>query len=174
VASVAPVEYAEVEQIIQPFKEGKPALIVILDEISDPQNFGAILRTCDAVGAAGVLIPRHRSVGLTSIVAKHSAGASQYVPVGRAPNLANIVEVLNESEIQTVATAGDAEATIYQIDFTPPTAIVIGSEETGVRPLVRRKCMRAARIPMLGRISSLNASVAAAVVLYEALRQRMG
>jgi 23S rRNA (guanosine2251-2'-O)-methyltransferase len=172
VASVAPVSYAEVDDLIEPYKEGKPSLIVILDEISDPQNFGAILRTSEAVGVWGVLIPRHRSVGLTAVAAKHSAGASEYVPVARVTNIAIIVQSLNESGFQTVGAAGDAEKTIYEVDFTIPTAIVIGSEGAGLRPLVRKRCSESARIPMAGKIESLNASVAAAVFLYEAFRQR--
>ncbi len=172
VASVAPVEYAEVENIIEPHEGEMPSLVVVLDEISDPQNFGAILRTAEAVGASGILIPRHRSVGLTAVAAKHSAGASEYVPVARVTNIAMIVQTLNENGFQTVGTAGDAERTLYEIDFTVPTAIVIGSEESGIRPLVRRRCTTMARIPQQGRISSLNASVAAAIFLYEAFRQR--
>ncbi|RJP23242.1 MAG: 23S rRNA (guanosine(2251)-2'-O)-methyltransferase RlmB [Candidatus Abyssobacteria bacterium SURF_5] len=172
VASVAPVEYADPEGIMQPFKGTTPALIVVLDEISDPQNLGAILRTAEAVGVSGVLIPRHRSAGLTPVVAKHSAGASQYVPVARVTNLAQTIDALNESEVSTVGAAGDAEKTLYEMDFAVPTAIVIGSEGAGLRPLVRRQCSELARIPMVGKIESLNASVAAAVFLYEAFRQR--
>jgi 23S rRNA (guanosine2251-2'-O)-methyltransferase len=172
VASIAPVEYADPDDIIQPLKNGQPSLIVVLDEISDPQNFGAILRTCDAAGAAGVLIPRHRSVGLTSVVAKHSAGATEYVPVARVGNLAQLLDHLREGDWQIVGAAGDAEKSIYEVDFTAPTVIVIGSEGKGLRPLVRRQCNVLAHIPMAGKIESLNASVAAAVFLYEAFRQR--
>lgn len=174
VASVSPVRYAEADTLVEPYPEGKPTLLLLLDGLTDPQNFGAILRTAEAVGVNGVIIPRHRSVGLTSVVAKHSAGASEYVPVARVPNIATIADTLNSNGLQTVGTAGDAEKTIYEIDFTLPTAIIIGSEGTGIRPLVRRNCSAMARVPMQGKIASLNASVAAAVVLYEALRQRRG
>ncbi|MBI5116458.1 23S rRNA (guanosine(2251)-2'-O)-methyltransferase RlmB [Candidatus Poribacteria bacterium] len=174
IASVTPVDYAEPEEVMQARKGEKPALVVVLDGITDPQNFGAILRTAEAAGASGVMIPRHRSVALTSVVAKHSAGAVQYIPVARVANTAMTVDHLKENGVQAVGTAGDAERTIYEIDFLLPTAIIIGSEGTGLRPLVRRKCDHMARIPMLGKISSLNASVAAAVILYEAVRQRVG
>lgn len=172
IASVAPVEYAEADALIEPFPNGKPALVLVLDELTDMQNFGAILRTADAAGVNGVIIPRHRSVGLTPVVAKISAGASEYVPVAKVANIARIIEALEESGIQTVGASDDAERTIYDIDFTVPTGIVIGGEEKGIRPLVRKKCDLMARIPMRGSIASLNASVAAAIIVYEALRQR--
>ncbi|MBI4831836.1 MAG: 23S rRNA (guanosine(2251)-2'-O)-methyltransferase RlmB [Candidatus Lindowbacteria bacterium] len=174
VASVTPVDYADADDVIQSSKGGKPALILVLDGITDPQNFGAILRTAEAAGVGGVIIPRHRSVALTSVVAKHSAGAVEYVPVARVVNIAMTIDNLKEKDIRTVGTSDDAERTIYEIDFALPTAILVGSEGEGLRPLVRSKCDEIARIPMLGRISSLNASVAAAVVLYEAVRQRTG
>lgn len=173
VASMAPQSYADADDLMRPYQDGEPALLLALDGITDPQNFGAILRTAEAVGVGGIIIPRHRSVALTAVVAKHSAGASEFVPVARVPNIARAVDQINENALQTVGTAGDAEATIYEIDFTQPTAIVIGSEGAGLRPLVRKKCGVVARIPMRGRIASLNASAAAAVVLYEALRQRL-
>ncbi len=174
VASVAPVSYADADELIELYPKGKPALILVLDGITDPQNFGAILRTSEAVGVSGVIIPRHRSVGLTPVVAKQSAGAAQYVPVARVANIATTVDRLKENGIQTVGAAGDADTTMYEIDFKLPTALVIGSEGTGLRSLVRRKCELTARIPMGGKISSLNASVAAAVLLYESVRQRAG
>ncbi|GAB4349353.1 MAG: 23S rRNA (guanosine(2251)-2'-O)-methyltransferase RlmB [Candidatus Abyssubacteria bacterium] len=171
-ASVSPVEYAEPDELMHPYRNGNPALLLVLDSVTDPQNLGAILRTAEAVGVDGVYIPRHRAVGLTAMVAKHSAGASQFVPVARITNVAATVDMLNGNGFQTVATTGDAQPTIYEIDLRPPTAIVIGSEGTGIRPLVQRKCTSSARIPMRGKISSLNASAATAVVLYETLRQR--
>lgn len=174
VASVAPVQYAEAEDLMEPYVAGVPSLILLLDGITDPQNFGAILRTSDAAGVNGVIIPRHKSVGLTPVVTKHSAGASEYVPVARAGNLVQFIERLQVAGWQVIGTAGDAEKTIYDVDFTGPTAVVIGSEGAGVRRLVRERCDTMAAIPMRGHIGSLNASVAAAVVLYEALRQRSG
>jgi 23S rRNA (guanosine2251-2'-O)-methyltransferase len=172
VASVAPVDYADADELITPCHEGKPALLLLLDGITDPQNLGAILRSADAVGVDGVIVPRRRSVGLTPVVAKHSAGASRHVRVARVTNIATTIDALKENGIQTVGMAGDAGRTIYDVDLTSPMGIVIGSEGAGLRPLVRRKCDLEARIPMQGKVSSLNASVAAAVVLYEALRQR--
>ena len=173
VASMAPVSYADVDDLMEPYPGGEPTLVVALDGITDPQNLGAILRTAEAVGAKGVIIPRHRSASLTSVVAKHSAGASQFVPVARVPNIVRTIETLKDNGVQTIGMAGDAEKTIYEIDFSGPTAVVIGGEGTGIRPLVRKKCDLSARIPMRGKISSLNASAAAAVVLYEALRRRL-
>ncbi len=170
---MTPTSYADADDLMEPYPGGDPALLVVLDGITDPQNLGAILRTAEAVGATGVFIPRHRSASLTSVVAKHSAGASQFIPVARVPNVVRVIETLRENGVQTVGAAGDAEKTIYEVDFTPPTAIVIGSEGTGLRPLVRKKCDLLARIPMRGKIASLNASAAAAVILYEALRQRL-
>jgi 23S rRNA (guanosine2251-2'-O)-methyltransferase len=172
VASMAPTEYADADTLIEPYRGDEPALLLALDGITDPQNFGAILRTAEAVGVNGVFIPRHRSVTLSQVAAKHSAGASQHVPVARVANIATMIDVLRDNGFQTVGTADDAEMMMYDIDFTPPTAIIIGSEGKGLRPLVRKKCEFIAGIPMHGEISSLNASVAAAVVLYEALRQR--
>ncbi len=172
VASMSPQSYADADDLMQPYQDGEPALVLLLDGITDPQNFGAILRTAEAVGANGVIIPRHRSVALTPVVAKHSAGASQFVPIARVPNVVRALDALKENGVQAIGTAGDAEWTIYDVDFAQPTAIVVGSEGVGLRPLVRKKCDVLARIPMLGRIASLNASAAAAVVLYEVLRQR--
>jgi len=172
IASVAPVEYAEVDALIEPYPDGKPALVLVLDELTDTQNFGAILRTADAAGVNGVIIPRHRSVSLTPVVAKISAGASEHIPVAKIANIARIIDTMKEAGIQTVGASDDADRTVYEIDFTVPTGIVIGGEEKGVRPLVRKKCDVMARIPMRGRIASLNASVAAALIMYEALRQR--
>lgn len=171
-ASVAPVDYTDADELMTPYHKGKPALLLLLDGITDPQNLGAILRSADGVGVDGVIIPRRRSVALTPVVAKHSAGASRYVRVARVTNIATTVDHLKENGIQTVGMAGDADSAMYEVDFTSPTGIVIGSEGAGLRPLVRRKCDLTARIPMQGNVSSLNASVAAAVVLYEALRQR--
>ena len=172
VASVAPTEYADVDELTTPSPGEESALLLALDGVTDQQNFAAILRTAEAVGVNGVIIPRHRSVALTPLVAKHSAGASRFVPVARVSNIATLIDRLRENDYQVVGTAGDADMTIYEVDFALPTVIVIGSEGAGLRPLVRKKCELLARIPMRGKISSLNASVAAAVVLYEALRQR--
>ncbi len=174
VASMAPRGYADADDLMRPHRDGAPALLLALDGITDPQNFGAIIRTAEAAGVGGIFIPRHRSVALTPVVAKHSAGASEFVSVARVPNIAPLVEKLTENGVQAVGTAGQGDVTIYEVDFTRPTAIVIGGEGGGLRPLVRKKCDMVASIPMRGRIGSLNASAATAVVLYEALRQRLG
>jgi 23S rRNA (guanosine2251-2'-O)-methyltransferase len=171
-ASIAPTDYADADKLMELHRKEKPSLLVALDGITDPQNFGAILRTAEAVGVDGVFIPRHRSVTLSQTVAKLSAGASQYVPVARVTNIATLLDNLRENGIQTLGTAEEAATTMYDADFTVPTAIVIGSEGKGLRPLVRKKCELIVRIPMQGKIASLNASAAAAVILYEALRQR--
>ncbi|MDI9416103.1 MAG: 23S rRNA (guanosine(2251)-2'-O)-methyltransferase RlmB [Bacillota bacterium] len=149
-----------------------PPLFVILDGIKDPHNLGAIIRTCDAVGATGVVIPKRRACGLTSAVAKASAGAVEYVPCARVSNLAQEVDRLKKEGFWIVGTSAEAEKTMYEIDLTGPLGIVIGSEGEGISNLLMKKCDFLVRIPSKGRVSSLNASVAAAVILYEVFRQR--
>jgi len=147
-------------------------LFVILDGIKDPHNLGAIIRTCDAVGATGVVIPKRRACGLTSAVAKASAGAVEYVPCARVSNLAQEVDRLKKEGFWIVGTSAEAEKTMYEIDLTGPLGIVIGSEGEGISNLLMKKCDFLVRIPSKGRVSSLNASVATAVILYEVFRQR--
>ncbi|MGB4753205.1 MAG: 23S rRNA (guanosine(2251)-2'-O)-methyltransferase RlmB [Bacillota bacterium] len=149
-----------------------PPLFVILDGIKDPHNLGAIIRTCDAVGATGVVIPKRRACGLTSAVAKASAGAVEYVPCARVSNLAQEVDRLKKEGFWIVGTSAEAEKTMYEIDLTGPLGIVIGSEGEGRSNLLMKKCDFLVRIPSKGRVSSLNASVATAVILYEVFRQR--
>lgn len=149
-----------------------PPFLVILDGIEDPHNLGAIIRTCDAVGATGVVIPKRRACGLTSAVAKASAGAVEYVPCARVPNLAREVDKLKEEGFWIVGASAEADKTIYDMDFTGKVGIVIGSEGRGISDLLEKKCDFLAKIPTRGRVSSLNASVAAGVVLFEVLRQR--
>jgi 23S rRNA (guanosine2251-2'-O)-methyltransferase len=149
-----------------------PPLFVILDGIKDPHNLGAIIRTCDAVGATGVVIPKRRACGLTSAVAKASAGAVEYVPCARVSNLAQEVDRLKKEGFWIVGTSAEAEKTMYEIDLTGPLGIVIGSEGEGISNLLMKKCDFLVRIPSKGRVSSLNASVATAVILYEVFRQR--
>ena len=173
IAAVAAHEYASVEEILALAAErGEPPLIVICDELSDPHNLGAILRTAECAGAHGVVIPKRRSVGLTAVVAKTSAGAVEYLPVARVGNIANTIRELKEKGVWVYGTAADADSALYRTDLTGPAAIVIGSEGEGMSRLVRESCDVLVSIPMKGRISSLNASAAAAVMLYEALRQR--
>ncbi|TFH36178.1 MAG: 23S rRNA (guanosine(2251)-2'-O)-methyltransferase RlmB [Dehalococcoidia bacterium] len=153
-------------------EKGESPLYCLLDGIEDPQNLGAILRVSGATGTHGVVIRSRRAVGLTAAVAKASAGAIEYVPVARVSNIAYSIADLQRQNVWVVGIDGRGERLYTDIDYTVPTAIVIGGEGRGVSDLVRRKCDSLARIPMRGDISSLNASVAAALVLYEAYRQR--
>ena len=173
IASVAAHEYASLEDILaRAAEKGEAPLIVICDELSDPHNLGAILRTAECAGAHGVIIPKRRSVGLTAVVAKTSAGAVEYLPVARVSNINQAIQTLKDNGVWIYGTAADADSPLYRTDLTGPTAIVIGNEGEGMSKLVRENCDVLVSIPMKGQISSLNASAAAAVMLYEALRQR--
>lgn len=168
-------EYVSVEEILNIAREkGENPLIVVCDEISDPHNLGAIIRTAECAGAHGVVIPKRRSAGLTSIVAKTSAGAVSYVPVARVPNIPALLEQLQKEGVWVFGTAAEGTSDLYSADLKGPAAIVIGSEGDGMTRLVREKCDFLVSIPMKGKISSLNASAAAAILLYEAVRQRLG
>jgi 23S rRNA (guanosine2251-2'-O)-methyltransferase len=147
-------------------------LIVVLDEVEDPQNVGAILRTMDAVGATGLVRQTRRAASLDGAAAKASAGAVHHVPVADVVNIARAVEALKTAGVWTVGLDADAELSYYEWDLTLPTALVLGAEGHGLRRLVRERCDGLARIPMKGHVGSLNVSAAAAVVLYEAVRQR--
>jgi len=153
-------------------KKHEAALYCVLDGIEDPQNLGAILRTADAIGCHGVIVRVRRAVGLTPTVAKVSAGAIEYVPVARVANIAQTLEDLKKTGVWSVGIDMSGDQDFTKVDYTAPTAIVIGGEGKGVSELVRKRCDIVARIPMKGHIGSLNASVAAALVLYEAMRQR--
>ena len=167
-------EYVSVEDILNIAREkGENPLIVVCDEISDPHNLGAIIRTAECAGAHGVIIPKRRSAGLTSIVGKTSAGAVSYVPVARVPNIPALLEQLQKEGVWVFGTAAEGTTTLYSADLKGPAAIVIGSEGEGMTRLVREKCDFLVSIPMKGKISSLNASAAAAILLYEAVRQRL-
>ena len=173
IAAVAAHEYASLDDILALAAErGEAPLIVICDELSDPHNLGAILRTAECAGAHGIVIPKRRGVGLTAVVAKTSAGAVEYLPVARVANIANTIRELQEKGVWVYGTAADADSPLYRTDLTGPAAIVIGNEGEGMSRLVRERCDVLVSIPMKGRISSLNASASAAVILYEALRQR--
>jgi len=172
IAEIARRETYDLADIIDDAKTKPPALIIVLDGIEDPQNMGAILRTADAVGAHGVVRQTRHSAALGSATAKASAGALAHVKIADVVNVARAVEELKEAEIWTVGLAGEASQTYDRMDFTLPTALVLGAEGTGLRRLVRERCDFLARIPMIGHVGSLNVSVAAGVVLYEALRQR--
>lgn len=172
-AVIAAREYVEVEDIIDfARKKGEDLFVLILDEIEDPHNLGAILRTADAVGVHGIIIPKRRAVGLTSTVAKASAGAIEYVPVARVANLVQAVEKLKKEGCWVVAADMDGDNLWDNAGLKGSLACVIGSEGKGVSRLLKEKCDFLVRVPMKGQISSLNASVAAAVLCYEIMRQR--
>ena len=167
-------EYVSVADILNAAREkGEAPLIVVCDEISDPHNLGAIIRTAECAGAHGVIIPKRRSAGLTSVVGKTSAGAVSYVPVARVPNIAALLKELQKEGVWVFGTAAEGTTTLYDADLKGPAAIVIGSEGDGMTRLVREGCDFLVSIPMKGHISSLNASAAAAILLYEAVRRRM-
>ena len=173
IAVAAVREYASVSDILQSARDkGEAPLVVVCDELSDPHNLGAVIRTAEAAGAHGVIIPKRRSAGLTAIVAKTSAGAVSYLPVARVANLTALLKELKEEGLWVFGTAADGAASLYQADLKGPAAIVIGSEGSGMSRLVREQCDFLVSIPMRGQVNSLNASAAAAVVLYEAVRQR--
>lgn len=172
-AAVAAHDYATVDDMLNAAQEkGETPLLVICDELSDPHNLGAIIRTAECVGAHGVIIPKRRSAGLTAIVDKASAGALEHMAIARVPNLVAAIETLKKNGLWIYGTAAEGSNELWKTDLTGPACIVIGSEGSGISRLVREKCDFLVSIPLHGQISSLNASAAAAVLLYEALRQR--
>ena len=174
IALAAAHDYFTIDDILEEAaSRGENALIVICDELSDPHNLGAIMRSAECAGAHGVIIPKRRSVGLTATVAKASAGAVEYMKVARVTNINNAINELKEKGVWVFGTAAEGSVPMYKADLTGPAAIVIGNEGDGMSPLVRKNCDMLVHIPMKGRISSLNASAAAAILLYEAVRQRM-
>ena len=173
IAQTAAHAYASVEDMLALAESrGEPPLLVICDELSDPHNLGAILRSAECAGAHGVIIPKRRSAGLTPVVAKASAGALEYIPVARVPNIPRVLQELQSRGVWVYGTAAGGDRGLYDADLQGPAALLIGNEGTGMGRLVRQSCDVLVRIPMRGRISSLNASAAAAVLLYEAVRQR--
>lgn len=173
IAYAASHEYCDIEDIILASKEkNEKALIVILDGIEDPQNLGAIIRSVECAGAHGVVIAKRRAVQLTEAVARVSAGAIEYVKVARVANIAETINKLKEQGIWVVGIEAGQEKSYTEVDFSLPTAIVIGGEGKGISRLVKERCEVLGSIPMKGKISSLNASVASAIIMYEALRQR--
>ena len=174
IAYGAAYEYAEVEDMLKAAEEkGEPPFLILLDGIEDPHNLGAIIRTANLAGAHGVIIPKRRSAGLTAVVAKTSAGAVSHVPVARVANLPALLKELKEAGVWVFGTAADGDRLLYDADLKGPAAIVIGSEGDGMGRLVAETCDFKVRIPMRGKLNSLNASAAAAILLYEAVRQRM-
>ena len=175
IAQAAVRAYASVDEMLAAAQEkGEPPLLVVCDELNDPHNLGAVIRTADAAGAHGVIIPKRRSAGLTAVVAKTSAGAVAHVPVARVPNLPALLKELKAAGIWVFGTAAGGTTSLYRADLKGPAAIVIGSEGEGMGRLVAETCDFTVSIPMFGKINSLNASAAAAVLLYEAVRQRTG
>ena len=174
IAVAAAQAYASIEDIFErAAQRGEKPLIVVCDEISDPHNLGAIIRTAECAGAHGVIIPKRRSAGITSVVAKTSAGAVSYMPVARVPNIPALLKDLQKQGVWVFGTAAEGTTTLYEADLKGSAAIVIGSEGDGMSRLVRENCDFLVSIPMKGQISSLNASAAAAILLYEAVRQRL-
>ena len=173
IAQAAAYEYAQVEDILENArKKGEPPFIFILDNIEDPHNLGAIIRTANLAGAHGVIIPKRRAAGLTAVVARTSAGALNYTPVAKVNNISATIEELKKEGLWFVCADMDGEI-MYRQNLTGPIGLVIGNEGEGVGRLVKSKCDLVARIPMQGDIDSLNASVAAGVLAYEVVRQRM-
>lgn len=173
IAYAAAYEYAEVEEILENArKKGEPPFIFLLDNIEDPHNLGAIIRTANLAGAHGVIVPKNRAAGLTAVVAKTSAGALNFTPVARVTNLAKTIEELKKEGIWFVC-ADMGGTQMYDLNLKGPIGLVIGNEGEGVGRLVREKCDMIASIPMKGDIDSLNASVAAGVLAYEIVRQRL-
>ncbi|MCI8433890.1 MAG: 23S rRNA (guanosine(2251)-2'-O)-methyltransferase RlmB [Lachnospiraceae bacterium] len=173
IAVAAAYEYAEVEDILRAAREkGEPPFLLLLDNIEDPHNLGAIIRTANLAGAHGVIIPKNRAVGLTATVARTSAGALNYTPVAKVTNLAKTIEELKKEGMWFVC-ADMGGTVMYQLDLKGPVGLVIGNEGEGVGRLVKEKCDMVASIPMRGDIDSLNASVAAGVLSYEIVRQRL-
>ncbi|HAN10739.1 MAG TPA: 23S rRNA (guanosine(2251)-2'-O)-methyltransferase RlmB [Clostridiales bacterium] len=171
-AIVSEYEYFEVEDLLnEAYSKNETPFLIILDEVTDPHNLGAIIRTANISGAHGIIIPKRRSVGLTQIVAKTSAGAIEYTKVAKVTNLNATIKDLKKQGIWVVAADMDGKQ-MYDIDFKMPIAIVIGAEGEGVSRLIKENCDMVASIPMKGQINSLNASVAAAILMYEVVRQR--
>lgn len=173
IAQVAAYQYFEVEDILKRAEERKEnPFILILDEIEDPHNLGSIMRTADAVGVHGIIIPKRRSVGLTATVAKASTGAIEYIPVARVTNIARTIDELKEKGIWIVGTDAGAKMDYRELDGSMPIALVIGNEGKGIGRLNKEKCDFLVQLPMAGHVTSLNASVAASILMYEVFRNR--
>ena len=168
VAWTEPYRYADAWELAS----GDRPLIAALDQVTDPRNLGAVCRSAEGAGASGVVVPAHGSVAVTPVVAKASAGAVEHLPVAVVPNLARYLAEIKRPDLWIYAAARDAEATLWETDFTGGTVVVLGAEGRGLRPLVRRTCDDAVSIPLAAKVESLNVSVAAALLLYEARRQR--
>lgn len=175
IAVAAVREYCSVEDILSVAAErGEAPFVIICDEISDPHNLGAVIRSAECAGAHGVIIPKRRSAGLTAIVDKSSAGAAEHMAIARVPNITAAIRELKDRGLWIYGTAAEGKSDLWHTDFTGPLALVIGSEGDGMGRLVSESCDFTVSLPMKGRVTSLNASAAAAVAMYEVLRQRSG
>jgi len=174
IAQAAPKAYVDIDEILAAAAQSpSPPLLVLLDDLEDPHNLGAILRSADAAGAHGVVIPKRHGVPLTAAVARASAGAVEYVPVARVGNIAQTIDFLKGKGIWVAGATMEAVKLHYEEDFSGPLALVIGGEGKGLSRLVKEKCDFLVRIPMQGRLNSLNAAVSASILLFEAVRQRL-
>jgi 23S rRNA (guanosine2251-2'-O)-methyltransferase len=173
VARVAQAEYAQLDDLLSiPAARREPALFLALDQVQDPRNLGALLRTADALGVHGVVIPRHHAVGLGQGAARAAMGALEFVRVAREANLVNAIEILKKSGIWVYGAVSSGGATPWNTDLTGPVCLVLGGEEAGLRPLVARTCDALVTVPMTGHLSSMNVGAAGAILCYEARRQR--
>ena len=174
IAFVAPIEYKDVDYILNVAKErGEEPFILIADEIEDPHNLGSLIRSAEVAGCHGVIIPKRRAVAVTEVVSKVSVGATEYMPIARVNNINDTIRELKDKGVWIVGTDGSADTIYYKQDLTGPIAIVVGSEGRGMNKLTMKNCDFLVKIPMIGKITSLNASVSGGIVLFEALKQRL-
>ena len=174
IAFVAPIEYKDVDYILNVAKErGEEPFILIADEIEDPHNLGALIRSAEVAGCHGVIIPKRRAVAVTEVVSKVSVGATEYMPIARVNNINDTIRELKDKGVWIVGTDGSADTIYYKQDLTGPIAIVVGSEGRGMNKLTMKNCDFLVKIPMMGKITSLNASVSGGIVLFEALKKRL-
>jgi len=172
VAFIKEFELSSLSDILEAAKKSPPALLLILDSIQDPHNLGALLRTADAAGVNGVIITKHNSSPITSTVEKTAAGAVRHLKICRASNLVNTIKILKKENIWIFGTTPDAERSIYDLDLTLPAALIVGNEEKGIKRLLLENCDFTGKIPMFGKIDSLNVSVSGGILLFESIRQR--
>jgi 23S rRNA (guanosine2251-2'-O)-methyltransferase len=173
VAIAPPFEYASLPELLARRRDGAARLIVVLDHLTDPHNVGAIIRTAEAAGADGIVLPSRRAAGVNATVRKAAAGAAAHLPIARVANIADAIRVMKKARIWVVGADASPEALDFvTADFNRDLALVIGAEDSGLSALIKRECDYLVRLPMRGRVASLNASVAAAILIYEALRQR--
>lgn len=173
IAEIADLHFSDVEDIFDLAEErGEQVLMVLLDGITDPRNFGAIIRSAEVLGAHGVVVEERRSAPLSAVAAKTAAGATAYLPIAQVKNMARFIDQLKDHGVWVYGAAGEARMGVAQVDYDRPLALVIGSEGDGMRRLVREKCDELVSIPIVGKIQSLNASVAASILIYQAMQSR--